>query len=433
MNYLITILIITISFILIWKSSFFKHESVPDALVYGAYIIKLFAALALVVIYTYFYNDRASADIFKYFDDAKGFARIFAKSPSDFWTIWMQGMPEGPHWKQYYDEINYWSRFHSDIMFNDNKTIISILFLLQILTLGNYAPMVIICCFISFAGLTGIYRFIAARTGKPLFIYMIVFFLPSTLLWTSGILKEAFLIGFLGMFLYHLDKISDKKPTSYVFILISFCGLALLKYYVLIALLPGVVILLWHTFAPSLHICLKTLIVTAAIISGILLNHYFLHIYPLFEAVTLKHNDFVRWVEEVGNVGSYIPSEFYEPTLSSLLLHFPESLFNVIFRPLPWNIKNIIMIVPALENIILLTLCIFAIALRDKNNSFNAFSAFALVFTFFLFGISGLVSPVVGALVRYKVPALPFLFSTLLYFTDISKIPVLRNINKLKQ
>ena len=67
----ITFIVIFIGFsIAIFKLSFFKNLEIPKVWIFGALAVKLIASFALVWIYTSYYPDRSSADIFKYFDDA---------------------------------------------------------------------------------------------------------------------------------------------------------------------------------------------------------------------------------------------------------------------------------------------------------------------------------------------------------------------------
>ena len=50
------------------------------------------------------------------------------------------------------------------------------------------------------------------------------------------------------------------------------------------------------------------------------------------------------------------------------------------------------------------------------------FIVFSLIFILTLFTIIGLTTPVIGALVRYKMPALPFFFFVLLSFIKLKSI-----------
>jgi len=52
---------------------FFSIEGLSRKEISAIFILKIIAGVVLYLIYTYYYTDRKSADIFKYFDDGKYF------------------------------------------------------------------------------------------------------------------------------------------------------------------------------------------------------------------------------------------------------------------------------------------------------------------------------------------------------------------------
>ena len=72
-------------------------------------------------------------------------------------------------------------------------------------------------------------------------------------------------------------------------------------------------------------------------------------------------------------------------------------------------------------------MAILFINIRGINKSIFYSCMFAVIFMFVL---TGLITPVMGAMVRYKVPALPFLMIMLIMLIDkekmIKKIPYLK-------
>jgi hypothetical protein len=52
---------------------------------------------------------------------------------------------------------------------------------------------------------------------------------------------------------------------------------------------------------------------------------------------------------------------------------------------------------------------------------------FCFTFTIVLFLIIGLTTPIIGAIVRYKIPALPFLVFGLLLCVNNTQIPLLKS------
>ena len=131
------------------------------------------------------------------------------------------------------------------------------------------------------------------------------------------------------------------------------------------------------------------------------------------------------------NAGSYINIPILKPDPMSLIKAIPVALFNVFFRPHPFEIKNVLALLATSENLLLILLFISLIYLgkieKEKLNLilFLSFSVLSL------FIIIGLTTPVIGNLVRYKAPLMPFLgviFLLLLddkkwnsYFTNIRK------------
>src|ERR1035437_5712477 len=72
---------------LLLKLRFFNVAGVSPYLFVGIFLVKLLSALALTLIYTYYYTDRTTADIFKYFDDAKIIFATLKHRPYDYFRM----------------------------------------------------------------------------------------------------------------------------------------------------------------------------------------------------------------------------------------------------------------------------------------------------------------------------------------------------------
>jgi hypothetical protein len=97
-------------------------------------------------------------------------------------------------------------------------------------------------------------------------------------------------------------------------------------------------------------------------------------------------------------------------------------------RPFPWASAGLLEWAACLENICLFVLILYAFMKRKHLRSEQQnFLLFAFFFTLSLFALIGWVTPVVGAIVRYKVPALPFLVGALLSVIDIPPRKILLN------
>jgi hypothetical protein len=107
---------------------------------------------------------------------------------------------------------------------------------------------------------------------------------------------------------------------------------------------------------------------------------------------------------------------------ASLFPALAHGLFNVFFRPHPLEWKGVFQIISGLETILLLLILIFLFPCL----SLSRIKGLSLFFFFFsvaltLLALPGIITPVLGALVRYKVPVIPlFIFSFFALF-DLAK------------
>jgi hypothetical protein len=133
------------------------------------------------------------------------------------------------------------------------------------------------------------------------------------------------------------------------------------------------------------------------------------------------------WKIEPARSAYYMPHLKYN--FSSFMSYAPRAFLNVALRPYVNETENLYQKICSFENIfylIVLALCFF---LGDyKNCNWNLFWL-GIFFTVNLFLIIGFTTPVAGALVRYKGPALPFLLMSafsLLNVEKVRKIPLLK-------
>jgi hypothetical protein len=82
-------------------------------------------------------------------------------------------------------------------------------------------------------------------------------------------------------------------------------------------------------------------------------------------------------------------------------------------------------LMPLIENVLLvgfLFLAIFNFKKPEKESIY--FVLFSLVFIVYLSAMIGLVTPILGAIVRYKLPVMPFLYLVILTFVDKEKLKI---------
>lgn len=144
------------------------------------------------------------------------------------------------------------------------------------------------------------------------------------------------------------------------------------------------------------------------------------------EGNTLRVN--YKVLTDFPKAGSIIDNSFLDPDFNSVIRNIPRALMNTLFRPFLWEAKSTMLIPPLAENIILL-LMLGAAMVFGKPNAYPDVFWFCILFAAITLVVIGITTPVLGAIVRYRITALPFVLLALLLITDrkklISKWPVL--------
>lgn len=415
----LTLATIFFAIYLIGKWKIFQIDGISPFVFKALFIIKIVAALALYVIYNQFYTDRAYADIFRYYDDSRVIYNTLLTHPWNFLRMLTGIDGRAPELLPYYDEMKNW--YNTDLIFNDSRTMIRINAFLRLFSCGTYFPHAVVMCFLAMIGLTGIFK-VANNLikGKSLLLIFIIYLLPSTLLWTSGMIKEAFLVFALGLLMNQISI--DLSEHRFSFKRVLTIGLALLilvtvKAYIFFLIFP--VFLLW-------------------IINHYRKNHSLVFMLSFFAGYFLLLGTLAPLLigKEVPALLAKKQAEFYlvanreqaqslvevtrlQPTWGSLIQEAPGAFLRTLLLPMPKHAHNILMWFSVLENFIILLLLVVLLFYFKRS---PIPPHLTLIVSFFIFGctvfvLAGWVTPIIGALVRYKVPGLPFFLFPLTAFS----------------
>lgn len=430
MEWILFIAYISIFIFIIFKLKFFNSLPFSPYVTIGIFLLKVLAGFGLLWIYTYYYSDRLSSDVFKYFDDGKAIFKAFQTGHYlDFFKMVTGINCSDPNLHIYYDHTNFWFKNFNYNLYNDNRTIIRFNALALIFSHGNIYINSLFISFLSFLGSIALFKSFSSFFKKKKYeLLFATFLIPSVIFWSSGLLKEGLLMLGLGYLIWSITLIAIKPMTvkSIVLFLLSVFLMYLTKLYVLVSLIPGILSYLVIKKFPKYSL-VKFVGIHLLFLVLVLINP--IPKFNLIEITAQKQHDFINVVKVFGNVDSYYEIPQLNPNFTSFLTNAPTALFNSLFRPLPKDIHKIIMLPPFAENLLLLLLLILLIFYRSKlSNNFLPLLYMSISFVLIFFILIGLTTPVIGALVRYKVPGLPFLFIIIFYFLDTSRI-----VTKLKQ
>lgn len=383
---------------LIIKAPFFRIPQVSGITIPLAFAFKCFMGICMMFIYTNHYKVRYEADIFRYFDDSRVIYDVVWTHPLDFLRI-MTGIDnERNYLWVYYNRMICWNPY-----FTNGVIRLNVIF--RFLSGGNFFVHIIFSAFMGLCGLVGLIKtFEYFKIKRFKILAFTILFFPSLSFWTSSPLKETIAICSLGLGLY----MSFKGYLHKNYYLLGF-GLAVLipcgftKPYVLISLVVASLCALLFVFYGKERKLFYVLLFCLCL-GGIAMYH-------MPKTLQNKQLDFYK-VAEDSRAGSLMNTFVLDGTWSQLLIKAPIALQNALWQPGLIPKSSLLVKLSCLENFFILAL--IAVSLfKTRSRPLPWF--FWVVFVFVLLNLLmiGYTTPVAGAIVRYRVIALPFLFCLL--------------------
>lgn len=426
---------------LIQKIRFFELSGISKKWVTGAFLLKVIAGFAVWAIYTFYYTDRATSDIYKYFDDSKVIFDALKSNPSHYLAMLTGIGNDGGDYNQYYNQMNFWARAHDTNVLNDSHTIIRFNALVRLFSMGYFNVHTVFMCFLSFIGLVAIYKtFSEFLIDKKKELFFVVFLIPSVLFWGSGVLKEGILFFALGLMIYFFNRLFEFKATIVVISMAFLLGFS--KFYVWLSLLPGLLFLLWINKTNAQKVGLKFIAVVVVLATIGFNIDRIINIQNPLVTLSQKQLEFNKLAsgEMTDMTGKPIPvanSAIHinklEPTFFSFVKNIPQAVSNVLLRPFPWKMNSIMLLMAGFENMLIIAimlLCLYFM-LPFKQLPWHLI-LFCLSFVLLQFIVIGETTPIIGAIARYRTPTLPFLLIAFLLVLDkqklVSKLHFLKRI-----
>lgn len=396
------------------QSSFFYTKDCPRKLFFLGFGFKFFSALALWFVYTYIYNDRPNADIYKYFDDA---TYIFEATKNNLKLRYqlLLGLENISSISGSHQGVNYWDSA-SELLFNDNRTMIRLHLTLYSFSRGFYLVHILFFTFLSFIGSMGLFRFFKHFSTLPSKIVFAISFLPPSLLfWSSAPLKESYLLFSLGIFLFGVSKaLKCVTAKAILFVLIGILLLLTIKLYILLSIIPtSLLVILFR----DKKITIKPLIAfSLTLLLCILISQDF-----LVEVFSNKQIQFKELAIET-NARSTIRLQPFN-NLTEYLMIQPQALFNAFVRPLWPPHWNILTLMTAIEHLFYLGILILPFLFKRKTyQSDRLLILYSATFLIIAGSIIGSTTPILGAIVRYKSPLIPFYLMLVFTLIDFPKL-----------
>ena len=415
-------------FVIIGLARLIKSNNIKQHPEYSYFVkgvwFKLIGASAFISIYLFYYG---GGDTTVYFKGAKALGNLLIQDFSKGFAV----LFDTNSYKNSYNSFNYETGFPPLHYFRGKNTFLICRLSAPLCILGSKSFLItsFLTAIFSYVGIWKFYRLLnLLYPGNSKIFAYIVLFMPSLVFWGGGIMKDSYMLGATCWFTYNFYRIfiSRKKVFwNVVFLVLNTLMILNCKPYIIISLIPGVLLWLNSFYLKSVKNNLIKILVFPLIISGGLATGAVLFTsfsssmgqYGSFDLVINKaqitQDDLLN---EVHYGGNNYKLDLIDGSISGLLSSAPLATFTALFRPLPWEIGSPTMVVSAIENTVLILFVLYSLFRIGPFNflriTFNdPFLVYCLIFSlFFAFGV-GIASTNFGALVRYKIPLMPFFFS----------------------
>ena len=399
------------------KEAFYKY-------LHNAILIKVLAAIVFATITMMFYP----GDTFEYFKYVNRLNTMLFSNSSHYFDILFNG-----NQKEYWSYFNNETGYGASYMWRDSNAMFvpRIYAPLMLLTYKSFILSTIMAALIGFSGLWKLFIvFCKLYPGMEKKFAIAILYFPSVLFWSSGILKDTLTIAALGWIVYSFYNFAILKKFSLkyiIVIIISSIIIINIKSYIFAALVPGLLVWLFFKQLSAIKSGLMEFVI--APILGIIVIGGFAILMSNLSGEMGAYGDVDKTLEQAKNIQedlkrseqygeNYYDIGEFEATPTGVLSKAPIAIISGIFRPFIWEARNPFVLLAALESLFMMGLLGFAFYKGGIIKSFrNIFKDPMLIFAFsftiiFGFGV-GLATANFGALVRYKIPMLPFFVSGL--------------------
>ncbi len=384
-------------------------------------VAKILGGLFIGFIYQYYYG---GGDTSKYFEHAQTINSSFGESPIMWFklTFRLADWYDGPYMK-YIDQME-WYESPTEYM------VATITALIGVLSFNSYLPSSVLLASLAYTGLWALFRTFATKYSQYTFYIAVgALFIPSTIMWGSGIFKDTICMFALGWLTYGVFRLlinRDFRISIILLTLFSFYLVANIKVYILMAFLPAIVFWILSTYShyignPFMRFFTKVGVILVCLAGFAFFAAQFaeeLGRYSLDRVAKTSALVGSYIAEQAGDAGSAYDIGEFSPTPAGMLSKFPAAVNVSLFRPYIWETRKPIQFINAVEATILMLLTIkvfFSVGLLRVWRTImkDPTIQFCLIFTLIFAFAVGLSSGTFGTLSRYRIPCLPFYFMAL--------------------
>lgn len=416
--------IFTYLIVIIFWGTNIKNRKIDKNPVYSYYLKGLFAhlfgAIALGLIYTLYYKD--GGDTTAYYRSAETLVNLLMDNPSAYFRV-LTGDMSREALSYFHAGTSYPGYTHDASSF----FVVRVSSIFALLGVKNYFTATILFAAFFYSGYWKLFLLFTKQYPKyhKSFAFAVLFF-PSVLFWGSGISKDAITLSMTGWFLFSFFKVFIEKERvlmNLIWLLVSGWVIISVKPYVLVAMIFGVFTLTgWTRLKKVESNFVKVILAPGAVFVFMFVSFFVFQLLgpylgdygslqDIIDKAILTYDDHTRAYAYGSNFYSL---GTFDGTPRNFFSKAPQAIMAGLFRPFLWEARNPVMLIAGLENFVFLLIIITVVwrtgfgktikIILEEPLAIFCFS-FAILFAFAV----GIATANFGALVRLKIPLIPFL------------------------
>jgi hypothetical protein len=423
-DYLLLPFYIVIIFLIAYN---FREKNYPPGHPWRPYFIaglltKISGSIGIGLIYQYYYG---GGDTANYFEHVKIINSALNESVVKWFNLITHSADfnDGDYFT-YYTSKMYWYESPTEY------TVAVVAAWLGLLTFSTFLPISVLFGTIAFTGLWALFRTFA--TKYPTFVRQIAactMFIPSTVMWGSGLFKDTlcmFAVGWLTYGVFRMLLLAEFSIGNILITVFSFMIIAQIKMYILLAFVPAMLLWILFTYSHrikdrSMRTAVKLGVVAICAGGFVIFSSKFseeLGKYSLDKIgdTAAKTSEFIAMIS--GDEGSAYSLGTIDPSPAGMLKILPAAINVTLFRPYIWETRKPLQLVNAIEASMLMFVTFkvfFTLGWKKVRKAIGEDPTiqFTLIFTLIFAFAVGMSSGNFGTLSRYRIPCLPFFGITL--------------------
>lgn len=379
--------------------------------------VKIFAGLLFILVYLFYYG---GGDTQYYFTGTRSIVRMITKDVPTF--LKLLGGDHSAEVYSMFDRYTWWPTYFRD---PNSFSVCRFNVPLYILSFGSYMGNTILMNMFLFVGVWRFYVMLAnLYPGKDKLFAYALFFIPSVVFWSSGILKDGWTLTAILFIYSNIWHVFFQRKAVFVNILWlvfwSYVAISIRPFVFYVVIASTVI---WLSFSSIttiksrfFRVIFVPIVLLVAWSIGTLL---FLQVSSLS---TSRYKSIDSMLETAWIIQDDLTRDYYggnnfdigtfEPTISGVLGKAPQAIVAGIFRPFIWEGNGILLLFSGLENLFLLMFAVWIVIKSRFVGFFREIYKEPLLLSLTVFFITfafmvGLTTANFGALVRYRIPVLP--------------------------